>query len=348
MERDPPPPGPRSWPAARRSRGPRAPRTAPKDNCPQRARSGYSPRSMAYCRPKGNETQKAPCELSSQSGCPLHHPPLAFASRTRGGRPRRRGGRHRPGAVSPADQGPRPHTSCGRPSRPLTGAVHYVRRSSRERMQPCSPPAECCMPSSSAGTSRPRPASLIAFRSGRRTTAAFRFTHREGGRRVRSGSAPSATTGSGTALRAYRNASLLRREGVEFLLALGDNAYQLGNRPRVPPRAVSGRSRPVDASRRAVAEPGQPRLRQRGRGVSWDRSDAYLRNFVLPRDPGRERFYSFRYANAEFLAIDYVEVALPRARKPAIPMDRRDLKVISLACWVIIPCTSITPRTRST
>ena len=31
---------------------------------------------------------------------------------------------------------------------------------------------------------------------------------------------------------------------------------------------------------------------------------AYFRNFVLPATPGRERFDSFRYANAEFLAID--------------------------------------------
>jgi acid phosphatase type 7 len=62
-------------------------------------------------------------------------------------------------------------------------------------------------------------------------------------------------------------------------------------------------------------------------------ADAYFRNFVLPRHPGRERYYSFRYANAEFLAIDSEVTSFA----PGSPQYRWIDATLgrSRACWKI-------------
>jgi hypothetical protein len=182
--------------------------------------------------------------------------------------------------------------------RPLAGAVLYGRRSSRERVR---------------RTARRRgvhavrlrglsPATSYVYRvrAGRRTTRAFRFTT------AKVGDAPFrfgviGDYGSGREP-AYRNAALLRREAVEFVLTTGDNVYPLG----LESEYQSALFRPFGSLMRRVAL--WPTLGNHDYGnegaVFRRTADAYLRNFVLPRKPGRERFYSFRYANAEFLAID--------------------------------------------
>jgi hypothetical protein len=62
-------------------------------------------------------------------------------------------------------------------------------------------------------------------------------------------------------------------------------------------------------------------------------ADAYLRNFVLPRRPGRERFYSFRYANAQFLAIDSEMTSFAPGSRQYRWIDR--MLGRSRACWKI-------------
>jgi hypothetical protein len=60
---------------------------------------------------------------------------------------------------------------------------------------------------------------------------------------------------------------------------------------------------------------------------------AYFRNFVLPPKPGRERFYSFRYANAEFLAIDDEVTSFAPGSPQYRWIDRTLAR--SRACWKI-------------
>jgi hypothetical protein len=129
----------------------------------------------------------------------------------------------------------------------------------------------------------------------------------------------------------YRNAALLRREAVDFVLTLGDNSYPLGLESEYP-RALF---RPFGSLMRRVAL--WPTLGNHDYGNEGSAfrgtADAYLRNFVLPRRPGRERFYSFRYANAEFLAIDSEVTSFAPGSRQYRWIDKALKR--SRACWKI-------------
>jgi hypothetical protein len=182
--------------------------------------------------------------------------------------------------------------------RPLAGAVLYGRTSSRDRVRRA--PRRRVLHAVQLGGLSPGASYVYRVRSGRRTTRAFRFTTAKVGvAPFRFGVIGDYGTGGEPA---YRNAALLRREAVEFILTTGDNVYPLGLEDEY------GRDlfRPFGWLMRRVAL--WPTLGNHDYGdegaLRRRTADAYLRNFVLPRNPGRERFYSFRYANAEFLAID--------------------------------------------
>lgn len=182
--------------------------------------------------------------------------------------------------------------------RPLVGAVRYGKRGSRERVL-SAPHRRRLHAVQLRGLS---PATTYRYRvtAGPRTTRAFRFsTAKVGPEPFRFGVIGDYGSGRPPA---YRNAALLRREAVDFVVTTGDNVYPLG----LEREYDRGLFRPFGALMRRVALwPTLGNHDYGNEGPHLRRSaDAYFRNFVLPRNPGRERFYSFRYANAEFLAID--------------------------------------------
>ena len=182
--------------------------------------------------------------------------------------------------------------------RPLPGAVRYGRRSSRERARHA--PRRRVMHAIRLRGLSPGTSYVYRVTAGRRTTRAFRFTTAKVGvRPFRFGAIGDFGNGS---VPAYRNATLLRREAIDFLLTMGDNVYPLG----LEDEYQRGVFRPFGSLMARVAMwPTLGNHDYGNEGAMFRRTaDAYLRNFVLPRRPGRERYYSFRYANAEFVAID--------------------------------------------
>jgi Calcineurin-like phosphoesterase/Purple acid Phosphatase, N-terminal domain len=212
-------------------------------------------------------------------------------------------------------------------SRPLTGGVHYGKRSTRERLRRA--PTRRRLHAVRLDGLSPATTYFYRVRAGSRTTRPFRFTT------AKVGAVPFTfgavgDFGSGTAPE-HRNASLLQRESVEFLLTLGDNVYPLGRERGYPPAVF----RPYGALIRRVAI--WPTLGNHDYGNEGSSSrgtaDAYFRNFVLPARPGRERFYSFRYANAEFLAIDSEMTSFAPGSPQYQWIDRALAQ--SRACWKI-------------
>jgi hypothetical protein len=118
---------------------------------------------------------------------------------------------------------------------------------------------------------------------------------------------------------------------VEFLLSTGDNVYPLGLDGEYG-RALFG---PFGPLMRRVAL--WPTLGNHDYGNEGPRrrrtARAYFRNFVLPPSPGRERFYSFRYAGAEFLAIDDEVTSFAPGSRQFRWIDRTLSR--SRACWKI-------------
>jgi acid phosphatase type 7 len=181
---------------------------------------------------------------------------------------------------------------------PLAGAVLYGRSTAGERVRHDA--RRRTLHAVKLRGLSPATTYLYRVRAGRHTTRAFRFTT------AKVGDAPFrfgviGDYGSG-AEPAYRNAAQLRREAVELVLSTGDNVYPLG----LEREYDQGLFRPFGSLMRRVAlwpTLGNHDYGDEG-GMQRRTADAYFRNFVLPHLPGRERFYSFRYANAEFLAID--------------------------------------------
>jgi len=211
--------------------------------------------------------------------------------------------------------------------RPMAGAVLYGRSSRRQHVR--RDRRQRVMHGVRIRGLSPATSYRYRVRAGRRTTRAFRFTT------AKVGAAPFrfgviGDYGSGTRP-AYRNAALLRREAIEFLVSVGDNVYPLGLE-REYGRALF---RPFGPLMRGVSL--WPTLGNHDYGDEGPRprrtADAYFRNFVLPREPGHERFYSFRYGNAEFLAIDD-EVTSFAPRSPQYRWIDATLRR-SRACWKI-------------
>jgi acid phosphatase type 7 len=182
--------------------------------------------------------------------------------------------------------------------RPSSGAVHYGRRSTDEHTQRT--PSRRSLHAVRLSGLAPSTTYVYRVQAGDASTQVFRFTT------AKVGAAPFrfgaiGDYGSG-ATPEYRNASLLGREAVDFVLTLGDNTYPLGRESEYPPKLL----RPLGPFMRRVAL--WPTLGNHDYGNDGPAfrgtADAYLRNFVLPAGPGRERYYSFRYATAEFLALD--------------------------------------------
>jgi hypothetical protein len=207
------------------------------------------------------------------------------------------------------------------------GAVVYGRRGGQERVRRArgrrSMHAVLLSGLSPATTYRYR------VRAGGRGTRTFRFTT------AKVGAAPFrfgviGDFGSGTEP-AYRNAALMRRADVDLVVSTGDNVYPLGLE-REYERALF---RPFGPLMRGVAL--WPTLGNHDYGDEGPRprrtARPYFRNFVLPREPGNERFYSFRYANAEFLAIDDEVTSFA----PGTPQYRWIDATLrrSRACWKI-------------
>jgi hypothetical protein len=212
--------------------------------------------------------------------------------------------------------------------RPLAGAVHYGRRRAGEHVRRA-PNRRRLHAVQLRGLS---PSTSYRYRvsAGRRTTRAFRFTTAKvGAQPFRFGVIGDYGSGRPPA---YRNAALLRREAVDFILTAGDNVY-----PRGLEREYDrGLFRPFGALMHRVAL--WPTLGNHDYGneegaPSRHTADAYFRNFVLPRDPGRERFYSFRHGNAEFLAIDVEGTSFAPASRQYRWIDATLRR--SRACWTI-------------
>jgi len=225
--------------------------------------------------------------------------------------------------------GPRSTYVAWQTSRPTAGAVHYGRRSTDERTRRVSG-ARILHVVRLTGLS---PGTTYVYRveAGARTTEAFHFaTAKVGVVPFRFGAI--GDFGSGSAPE-YLNAAVLQNEAVDFVLTLGDNAYPLGTDGEYP-RALF---RPFGSLMHRV--PFWPSLGNHDYGDDQDddtfrgTADAYLRNFVLPRQPGRQRFYSFRYANAEFISIDSEQTSFaPGSRQYRwihATLER------SRACWKI-------------
>jgi acid phosphatase type 7 len=212
-------------------------------------------------------------------------------------------------------------------SRPLTGAVHYGRRSTDERVRRTSN-KRVLHAVRLTGLS---PATSYVYRvtAGDGATRAFRFTT------AKVGAAPFrfgaiGDYGSG-AVPEHRNAAFLRREAVDFVLTLGDNTYPLGRESEYP-RALF---RPFGSLMHRVALwPTLGNHDYGNEGAAFrGTADGYLRNFVLPGRPGRERFYSFPYANAEFLAIDSEVTSFAPGSRQYRWIDTTLRR--SRACWKI-------------
>jgi hypothetical protein len=180
----------------------------------------------------------------------------------------------------------------------IPGAVLYGRSSWRERVR--LDPSRRTLHAVLLRGLAPSTGYVYRVKAGRRTTRAFRFTTAKlGVESFRFGVIGDYGSGRRPA---YRNAERLRREAVEFVVSTGDNVYPGG----LEDEYDRGLFQPFGRLMRRVAlwptlgnhdygDEGEMRRRTAG---------AYFRNFVLPARPGHERFYSFRYANAEFLAID--------------------------------------------
>lgn len=184
--------------------------------------------------------------------------------------------------------------------RPLAGAVLYGRRTADERVR--ADPRRRLLHAVQLRGLSPATSYRYRVRAGRHTTRSFRLkTAKVGAAPFRFGVIGDYGSGRKPA---YRNAALLRRETVEFLLSTGDNVYPLGLEGEYT-RALF---RPFGSLMRQI--PLWPTLGNHDYGDEAEHhrrrrtARPYFRNFVLPRNPGRERFYSFRYANAKFLAID--------------------------------------------
>ena len=181
---------------------------------------------------------------------------------------------------------------------PMPGAVLYGRSGSREQVR--RDPGRTALHAVRLRGLEPSTSYAYRVTTGRGTTRTFRFTT------AKAGAEPFTfgvigDYGSGRRP-AYRNAALLRREAVEFVVSTGDNAYPAGLEDEYDRRLFQ----PFGSLMRRVAL--WPTLGNHDYGdegtMRRRTARAYFRNFVLPAKPGRERFYSFRYANAEFLAID--------------------------------------------
>jgi hypothetical protein len=130
---------------------------------------------------------------------------------------------------------------------------------------------------------------------------------------------------------ARHHAALLRREHVAFLVTTGDNVYPDG----LDAQYDGALFRPFGWLMRRIAiwpSLGNHDYGDEG-GMSRGTARAYFRNFVLPRRPGHERYYSFRYANAEFLSLD-TEVTPFAPGTPQYRWVEATLKR-SPACWKI-------------
>ena len=207
-------------------------------------------------------------------------------------------------------------------SRPLTGAVHYGRRSTQERTRRA-PTRRRLHAVRLDGLS---PATTYVYRvtAGGRTTRAFRFTTAKvGAVPFRFGAI--GDFGSGAAPE-YRNAALLRRESVEFLLTLGDNVYPLGRERGYTPAVF----RPFGTLIRRV--PIWPTLGNHDYGNEGSRprgtADAYLRNFVLPAR-SRARALLLLPLRERGVPGDRQRDDLVRARQPAVPLDRQDPRAVA-------------------
>ena len=211
--------------------------------------------------------------------------------------------------------------------RPMAGAVHYGIRSAGEWVR--SAPSRRRMHAIQLRGLSPATSYRYRVSAGRRTTGAFRFsTAKVGADPFRFGVIGDYGSGKPPA---YRNAALLRREDVDFILTTGDNVYPSGL-DRQYDRGVFG---PFGALMRRA--PMWPTLGNHDYGDEGTpprrRADAYFRNFVLPRNPGRERFYSFRFGNAEFLAIDDEVTSFAPASRQYRWIDATLRQ--SRACWTI-------------
>jgi hypothetical protein len=211
--------------------------------------------------------------------------------------------------------------------RPMAGAVHYGIRSAGERVR--SAPSRRRMHAIQLRGLSPATSYRYRVSAGRRTTGTFRFsTAKVGAVPFRFGVIGDYGSGKPPA---YRNAALLRREDVDFILTTGDNVYPSGldrqyDRGLFGPFGVLMRRAPMwpTLGNHDYGDEGTPPRR---------RADAYFRNFVLPREPGRERFYSFRYGNAEFLAIEDEVTSFAPASRQYRWIDATLRR--SRACWTI-------------
>jgi acid phosphatase type 7 len=212
--------------------------------------------------------------------------------------------------------------------RPMAGAVHYGIGSAGERVR--SAPSRRRMHAIQLRGLSPATSYWYRVSAGRRTTGAFRFsTAKVGAVPFRFGVIGDYGSGKPPA---YRNAALLRREAVDFMLTTGDNVYP-GGLEREYDR---GLFRPFGALMGRVAiwpTLGNHDYGDDEGGRSRRTADAYFRNFVLPREPGRERFYSFRYGNAEFLAIDDEVTSFAPGSRQYRWIDATLRR--SRACWTI-------------
>jgi hypothetical protein len=181
---------------------------------------------------------------------------------------------------------------------PMPGAVLYGSSSSREQLR--RDPLKRTLHAVRLRGLEPSTSYVYRVRAGRRATRAFRFTTAKvGAEPFKFGVIGDYGSGKRPA---YRNAALLRREAVEFVVSTGDNVYPRG----LEDEYDRGLFRPFGSLMRRVAL--WPTLGNHDYGdegtMRRRTARAYFRNFVLPARPGHERFYSFRYADAEFLAID--------------------------------------------
>jgi len=210
---------------------------------------------------------------------------------------------------------------------PWAGAVLYGRRGSRERV--VTEPGRRGLHAVRLRGLSPATTYRYRVRVGNRTTRVLRLTT------AKVGAAPFrfgviGDYGSGKEP-AYRNAALLGREAVEFVLTTGDNVYPLG-REREYGRALF---RPFGSLMGRVALWPTLGNHDYGDEGAMHRRTAkpYFRNFVLPPKPGRERFYSFRYANAEFVAIDSEVTSFAPGSRQYRWIDATLRR--SRACWKI-------------